>query len=148
MSTEGVLGRVMLIDDEKIDQMMYKRILVRSGMTQDIIGFVYAQDALNYLSDPTSEKIDLILLDINMPSMNGFEFLEAAEQVLNLDDGIPVVMMLTTSLSPDDQKRAAQYSAVKAYANKPLAAQHLDIAATIMCENRQIKSPQHDVQKN
>jgi len=134
MSTKGALGRVMLIDDEQIDQMMYTRILKRSGMTRDIIGFVYARDALSYLSDPTSPKVDLILLDINMPAMDGFEFLVAADQVLNSEDGIPVVMMLTTSLSPEDKERAARFQAVKTYANKPLETAHLEEAAMILGE--------------
>lgn len=132
MSDEGVLGRVMLVDDEQIDQMIYKRVLNRSGMATDIVGFVYASDALEYLADPASPKVDLILLDINMPGMNGFEFLEAASDTLGSQAEIPVVIMLTTSLSPADRARAAGFGAVKAFLNKPLEQAHLDEAADIL----------------
>ncbi|PTX54180.1 response regulator receiver domain-containing protein [Litoreibacter ponti] len=126
------LGRVMLVDDESFDQMMYKRILGRSKMAQEILSFTYADEALEYLSDPANPPVDLILLDINMPRMSGFEFLEAAELQLGPRFRAAVVIMLTTSLSVADQARAAQFNAVKAYFNKPLEPSDLEVAAKLV----------------
>ena len=132
MMEETTLGRVMLIDDEAVDQMMYKRILTRSGRTRDVISFTYAQDALDYLVDPDSPPVDLILLDINMPRMTGFEFLEAVRERIGMAFDIPVVMMLTTSLNPRDKARAAAFEVVRAYVNKPLQTEDVEMAAGIL----------------
>ncbi len=136
MTQKNPLGHVMLIDDEKIDQMMYERILKRSGMTDSVIGFTYAEDALAYLKSPDNPQVDLILLDINMPRMTGFEFLETASAELGSDLDIVVVIMLTTSLNPRDQERAASFSAVRAYVNKPLEMENLEFAASIINDLR------------
>lgn len=130
------LGRVMLIDDEEIDQMIYKRVLQRSGLAQEVIGFTSAEVALEYLIEHEAPAADLILLDINMPRMTGFEFLEAVRQKIGLDFEIPVVMMLTTSLNPTDRARAESYDIVKAYVNKPLDTADLDFAAGLLADLR------------
>ena len=136
MTDTTTLGRVMLIDDEAVDQMMYKRILARSGRTEDVVSFTYGQDALDYLVDADSPPVDLILLDINMPRMTGFEFLEAVRARIGMSFDIPVVMMLTTSLNPRDKARAASFEVVRAYVNKPLCSDDIDMAAGILSELR------------
>ena len=119
----------MLVDDERIDLTLYKRILKRSNLVEDIVTFSYATDALRYLEDPASPEVDLILLDINMPAMSGFEFLEAAAQHLPPANQAPVIIMLTTSLNPRDRAMAESFEAVKAYINKPFESEHLDVLA-------------------
>ena len=56
-----------------------------------------------------------------MPRMNGFEFLEQASIDIGPKFSISVVIMLTTSLDPEDEKRAKEYQEVKGYLNKPLS---------------------------
>lgn len=124
-SDERPLGRVMLIDDEAFDQKMYRRIIDRSGLASDVVGFTMAADAVDYLQDDTKPPIDLVLLDIRMPRMDGFEFLTAAQRYLGDEYTTPVVMMLTTSLSPEDRARAEASPAIRGFLNKPLTAAHL-----------------------
>jgi CheY-like chemotaxis protein len=75
---------------------------------------------------------DVIFLDINMPRMNGFEFLAAAQDLLGAAALPPVVMMLTTSLDPRDRVRASAFAAVKSYINKPLTEAHVGQALDLV----------------
>jgi CheY-like chemotaxis protein len=82
--------------------------------------FSLASDALDYLRRTDREKIDLIVLDINMPRMDGFEFLELATEEFGEDMGNSIVVMMTTSLAPSDIERAKSFSVVADILNKPL----------------------------
>ncbi len=113
------LGTVMIIDDEEIDQRQYKRILQRSGLVEQVLQFSYADEALAWLLENRDRKIDLIFLDINMPRMNGFDFLRRASNELPMLQAA-VVVMLTTSLNPADREQAEQYPMVKGFFSKPL----------------------------
>lgn len=115
----------MLIDDEDVDQRLYRRVIQRSGLVEELLIFSYADEALQHLEANRDLKVDVIFLDINMPRMNGFEFLEAAARELGDGFAKVVVAMLTTSLSPVDQERAQQFDVVKSYIHKPLTTDHI-----------------------
>ena len=126
------IGTLMLIDDDTIDQMLYRRIVEESGLVGNYLAFVSAEDALDALRAEPHVDVDAILLDINMPRMDGFEFLEAASAELGDEFTKIVVIMLTTSLDPTDQERAASYSVVKDYLDKPLLQRHLEHIAEML----------------
>lgn len=112
-----------MIDDDDTDLMLYKRIVNRSDLVDELVQFSYAEKALEYLGQSdSSAKVDVVTLDINMPRMNGFEFLEAVERA---HLSVPIIVMLTTSLDPTDRERVQQYANVKDYINKPLTTEHL-----------------------
>lgn len=127
----GRLGRVMIIDDEDIDQRQYRRLIERSGMAREIIQFTYADEALDWLKSTPDGDIDLIFLDVNIPRMNGFQFLEAAQEHWG-DTPPAVIVMLTTSLAAADRDRAHNFKAVRGFFSKPLTRGHLDEAATLL----------------
>lgn len=120
-----MIDTLMIVDDNAIDQKLYARLATRSGLVGSLHSFLMAPDALDFLARPDRPAIDIILLDINMPRMNGFEFLEAATRRFGPDFVRAAVIMLTTSLSDRDRRQAEAYEVVRDYIPKPLELAHL-----------------------
>lgn len=117
------LNKILLIDDDRPTNYIHKMIIERAAITNEIIVQQSAEHALELLkSCPNEGGIcpELILLDINMPGMDGWEFLEHYRSLPLEQQAKYVVVMLTTSLNPQDKKRAETYPEVKAFVNKPL----------------------------
>ena len=132
MSVGPKIKTIMTIDDSEVDLYLHKRVIKRSGLIENVIVFQFAEDALSYLKSDDSDEVDAILLDINMPRMDGFEFLDRLTTDLALDKCPLVVVMLTTSLDPEDNRRAEQYEVVKGYLNKPLTEEGLQTVAQLV----------------
>lgn len=112
--------RVMLIDDSEADLLYTRIVLERSGLGCEVVAFESARDALAHLQAPHDDGVRLILLDINMPGMNGFEFLEAWDCTPEAAARSAVVIMLSSSPHPDDTERARRYERVRGYITKPI----------------------------
>ena len=107
----------VLIDDDNIFNFLSQRVLKSCDITDTITTFSNAKEALAYLAESKENSTDIILLDIRMPEMDGFEFLEefTVLNCLNID-----IYMLTSSLDERDKERAFTYSTVKGFYSKPL----------------------------
>ncbi|MCD0481014.1 response regulator [Streptacidiphilus sp. ASG 303] len=108
---------VLLVEDDPADALLIEDALLDRGAARSLAQVQDGVEALEYLRDPARPRPDLIVLDLNMPRMNGREFLS----VLKDDDGlraIPVVV-LTTSAAPDDVSGAYRERA-NAYVTKPV----------------------------
>ena len=114
------IRRAFIVDDELIDQTLYGMIVKETGIVDELQTFTYAEDALAFLVENPDKPVDVIFLDVNMPRMDGFEFLEAAEQQVGEAFAELVVVMITTSLDPRDVARANQHPRVRHYIEKPL----------------------------
>ena len=125
------IGHLALIDDDEIDQILHRRIIERSGIVDQLHSFRLASDALDYLGD--GGPIDLILLDIRMPGMSGFEFLDAATKRLGAAFA-PIVMILSTSMDPTDRQRADANPLIRGYLEKPLADDTLAMLGSLVAE--------------
>ena len=88
-----------------------------------------AEDALDYLARTDRPNIDVLFLDLNMPKMNGFEFLEKAIARFGKEFCSMIVVMLTSSLDPNDIERAKQCCAVNEFVNKPLLQEQIESIA-------------------
>ncbi len=126
------IHNAMLIDDEEIDQKQYTRILKRSGIVEKITTFSYADEAFEFLKTNVDLTVDVIFLDINMPRMTGFEFLEKVSAELKHEFAYVVIVMLTTSLDPKDRERASKFDVVRDFINKPLEIAHVEHAAKLL----------------
>ncbi|WP_448518418.1 response regulator [Rhodoflexus sp.] len=111
---------IMLIDDDPIVNMVSKTLLQRSYPGIIIHTFLKAEDALQFLKT-TKEQPALILLDVVMPEMNGWQFLAAFEQL----DYKPPVCMLSSSLRKSDHEEAKKYASVIDFIIKPLDAEKI-----------------------
>jgi len=117
------LKHVLLIDDSKIENYISNYIINQSKMAEKITIMSSAFDALEYLETLKSQSEEFphtIFLDIQMPGMDGFEFLDAYADFPGALTEHSVVVMLTSSEDPKDKAKAAQYPIVKKYLNKPL----------------------------
>jgi CheY-like chemotaxis protein len=111
---------VILIDDNE-DDLLFAQISVRRcGHPADLKEFFRAQDALAFLASGELVKPALVLLDINMPVMNGFDFLDAYERLPMAVRANVMVVMLTSSIDERDRQRAFSYDSVKDYMRKPI----------------------------
>lgn len=117
------LNCILLIDDDEPTNFLHKLVIDRHACAEKVVAFQDAQEALAFLADNSSgtyAQPDLILLDINMPGMNGWEFLKAYARLPEAQRGNIVVMMLTTSLNPDDKRHADTIQGVAGFLSKPL----------------------------
>lgn len=130
-----MIDNLMMIDDSVIEQKIYRRIVERSNIVRCYKQFLDPMEALEYLRSEDCIKADAILLDINMPGMNGFEFLEAATKEFGEDFTRAAVIMLTTSVSEKDMDRAKSFSVVRAYVNKPLKREHLEMIENLLASD-------------
>lgn len=110
---------IALIDDNPADNYLHERAIRRAGAAENVEVYEEAAVALEALRDGTSEP-DLILLDLNMPGMDGWEFLEAFEALPEARRQARVMVMLTTSVNPEDEARARASGVLRGFCPKPL----------------------------
>ena len=108
---------VMLVEDDRVDAMTVKRAFKELRITNRLIHAVNGEQALEYLRDKTEGSPCVILLDLNMPKMNGIEFLKIVKQDETLRK-IPVVVLTT---SGDEQDVIESFNlSVAGYVVKPV----------------------------
>jgi len=113
------IERIMLVDDNEADNVYHELILRAAGFEGALWIHETGESALEQLRCATALPPCLILLDINMPGMNGFEFAAAAAPLLERHPAM-IVVMLTSSSSPEDYARAAGMTQISSYLTKPL----------------------------
>lgn len=120
---------IMLIDDDKDDNFYHERVIRKNDASNTIVVKESGIEALDYLEstrDPTIPLPDLIILDINMPGMNGWEFLEEFKKLDEELQSKLVVIMLTTSVNPADEAIAKTYNILADFKTKPLTKEMLE----------------------
>jgi CheY-like chemotaxis protein len=120
---------VMLVDDNEIDNIINEKIIEANSFADQVMVFQTGQEALDYLGENQDNQDtlpEIVFLDINMPIMDGFQFLEDFEKFSDTVLEKCKIIMLSSSISPKDIDRAASSKYVKKYLNKPLNARYLE----------------------
>ncbi|MEM6722050.1 MAG: response regulator [Bacteroidota bacterium] len=126
---EKKLNCVLLVDDDEATNFIHKMIIKDHGCCENIVFRTDGEKALDYLHSDDKQNMpipDIIFLDINMPRLNGWEFLEQYKNLQEDQRAKIVVIMLTTSLNKFDKEKAEGIEFVAEYRNKPLNSNVLD----------------------
>ena len=126
-----MLDLVMVVDDNDAD-LVYTEVVLRArGIARQVSCYDTAAAALTRLADPAQPQISLVLLDLNMPEMDGFAFLRAYEgQQAHPERAVPVVM-LTSSPESSDRLRCTAHGCVQGYVVKPLSDEDARLLLTL-----------------
>lgn len=115
--------KVLVIDDNATDRYIAKRMFEKYSFAEEIVLQESGPDALEYIIslENTPDLLpQFIFLDINMPEMNGYEFLEEYAKLPETVKTNCVIMMITTSIHPDDLKWAESNPFIIRFLNKPI----------------------------
>jgi CheY-like chemotaxis protein len=128
-----MIKKVLCVDDDSISLTISQLLLKRTGFASEVDTCIDGSDALDYFEklfasgpDAASRAPGLILLDINMPVMNGWEFLQA--YVPLYADRLPDtrIVILSSTIDPEDFALAKQYPVVVQFISKPLSIENLE----------------------
>ncbi len=117
----------MLIDDSEIDNFINYKIIEGCYFSENIHIHTSGKSALEFLNNllktlnvSSSILPEIIFLDINMPLMDGFQFMDELDRTIGTANYSPQIIFLTTSINPSDTEKANKYKRVIKYVNKPL----------------------------
>ena len=114
---------ILLIDDDPDDNFLHRLVIEESGLCEEVREVTTATEALRYLTQPDTADHpfpSLMLLDVNMPGMNGFEFLDEYHRRVPNPPLEAQVLLFTAAENPAEQARAQTYRGIAGYHVKPL----------------------------
>lgn len=126
-------NNILIIDDDEVTNFLSKMQIESTCLSTASVKFcLTAEEGLKILELDDKMKTDLIFLDINLPFLNGWEFLDKLENDLSLKErNHPPIYMVSTSPYEEDQKKAKEHKLVKGYVKKPLLASKI---SELFCE--------------
>ncbi|WP_298547037.1 response regulator [uncultured Aquimarina sp.] len=125
------IGVACIIDDDSVYVNLVKRIIEAKQLCQNLLVFENGKEALGYfeaiLSNLNEESIpEIIFLDLNMPVMDGWEFLEKFITIKNKFGKVITLYIVSSSINPLDINKAKSIKSVKDYLIKPITIEELE----------------------
>ncbi|WP_160143868.1 response regulator [Chryseolinea soli] len=123
MEDHQKLNLALLIDDDDVVNVLNTIMVRQTGCVESVLSIQSAEKALETLSAFQREKKwpSLIFVDINMPGMDGWQFIDQFRESFSTHKQKCIICMLSSSLDPRDKQKAAQSDMVDHYASKPLS---------------------------
>jgi len=122
------LNCILLIDDNPHTNIFNKKLIQKIGLTDQVFVAENGKQGMDFLTNQgrftdngkNYPKPDLIFLDINMPVMDGWDFLKQYQKLTPEQKGKILIIMLTTSPNPDDEEKARSIQEVTGFKRKPV----------------------------
>ncbi len=128
-----MIKKVLCVDDDTISLTISQLLLKRTGFATEVVTSIDGSDALEYFEklfasdpQPIDNAPELILLDINMPIMNGWEFLEDYVPLYASKLPNTSIVILSSTIDPEDFAQAKKYPVVIQFISKPLSIENLE----------------------
>ncbi|MDQ3394110.1 MAG: response regulator [Bacteroidota bacterium] len=125
--------KVLLVDDDEITHIIGKRVFKVTSFANEILTLTNGKEAIDYFDflvngnkDKKESAPDVVFLDINMPLMSGWDFLEDFTKLYYSHFPSINIFMLSSSVDPEDIERSKNYSSVKDYIVKPLTKETIE----------------------
>ncbi|MBK8497693.1 MAG: response regulator [Flavobacteriales bacterium] len=116
----STVSHILLVDDEEDCNFVTKLVLKRAGFMGRLTCYTSASEALKHMRSGV-DRPDIMFVDINMPAVNGFEFLSTCENEGLLPNDLTSVVMFSSSNRPSDLERALSFRSVIGYVEKALS---------------------------
>ena len=133
------VDHILLVDDEDDCNFVTKLVLKKAGFKGRVSCYTSADEALAYMRTRT-DLPDLMFVDINMPRLNGFEFLSICEEEGLLPNGKSTVIMFSSSNRPADLEQALSFNSVIGYVEKALTVERFE---EVLNEHQQARQRPH-----
>jgi CheY-like chemotaxis protein len=121
------LQHFIVIDDSKLDCFIAEKVIKNTGRCESVTSFLQAQEALEFIKQNSLSSLDpiIVLVDIQMPIMNGFEFVEAFEKLPVNTRKNYQIYVISSSINDNDLTKIPKYPSVIQFINKPLTSNNL-----------------------
>ena len=128
------LSSILLVDDDEFMNLLNSKTITKAGIAEHLKICFTGEEALDYITrngrfagkESNFVQPEIIFLDINMPGINGWEFLEEYKKLNQPKKANIIIVMLTTSLNPDDEEMARSIDAIAEFRHKPMTTEMLN----------------------